>query len=79
MTKRSYAAAPAWVEMPIDFRKDDDLVNMKTGVYEEEMGRRIVWVSPAIHSLLRTDRELVLSQLKVLKWDKMVSILDIAE
>lgn len=75
----SFAAARAWVEVPIEFRKDNDLIGMKTGVYEEELGGRFVYVSPAVYSLLESDRDLVLPGLMVSKDGQVVSIQDIGQ
>lgn len=79
MKIQSFAAARAWVEVPIEFRKDNDLIGMKTGVYEEELGGRFVYVSPAIFTLLKTDKDLVLPGLMVSKDGRVISIMDIGE
>lgn len=79
VTRQKCAVAPAWLEIPIEFRKDNDLIGKKRGVYEEELGRRIVWVSPAVYSLLQTDKSLILPRLMVLKGRKVIPIMDIAE
>ena len=42
---------------PITFREDRDLVGTRVGVYREELGERIVYVSPAIYGLLQGDEK----------------------
>lgn len=75
----SFSADRAWVEIPIEFRKDNDLIGMKTGVYEEEFGKRFVYVSPAIYTLLGSDKDKGLPGLMVQKDGRTISIMDIGE
>jgi hypothetical protein len=61
----------------IIFEPVNDLMGMKHALYREELGQRKVLVSPAMHSLLQTDRSAVLSSLKVMKGDREIWVMDL--
>lgn len=61
----------------ITFEPVNDLRGIRHGIYREECGRRIVLVSPALHSLLRSDMDLVLQNLMVQVDEKMVWAMDL--
>jgi hypothetical protein len=58
------------------FEPQGDMIRMRYGIYRVECGRRTVLVSPAIYSLLQTDKASVLQSLMVSTDDGMKWIMD---
>lgn len=62
----------------LEFVAVGDLVGMKHGVLEEDSKGRRILVSPAIYSLLETDKNLVLPGLMVSTDAGLVWVMDLA-
>lgn len=59
---------------PFDFRIDRDLYGSRVGVLKEEPGRRYIDVSPAMYSLMQSDKAAFHDSLKVELPDGSVKI-----
>ena len=77
MTKQKSRVSNARKKSPIVFRRDNDLIGMRHGVYEEELGGRFVYVSPAIYSLMQSDRASVVPGLMVSVDGEIVPLMDL--
>lgn len=59
------------------FEPVNDLRGMKYGVYREELGTRRVLVSPALYTLLQSDKAKVLENLMVELDGRLVWVMDL--
>jgi hypothetical protein len=62
----------------LTFEPQEDLIGMKHGFVEDTPRGRVVFVSPAVYSLLQTDKMATMDSLHVRRLDgELVHILDL--